>query len=70
MVWAGIKGKLQLYLAIAAPFVIAIAVGMIRKSGGDAERAKTAQADLNAANTVAVERAEARAHPPTHSTRR
>lgn len=58
--WNAITGKLKLWLAIAAPIVIALAVAMIRKSGGDAERAKQAQADLKAANTVAQERAAAR----------
>ncbi len=60
MIWDVIKGKIQLWLAIAAPIVLAIAVGMIRKSGGDAERAKQAQADLKAANTIAVKRTEAK----------
>lgn len=60
MIWDAIKGKIKLWLAIAAPIVLAIAVAMIRKSGGDAERTKQAQADLRAANTVAAERAGAK----------
>lgn len=59
MIWATIKGKIQLWLALGGAVLVAIAVVMIRKSGGDAERAKQAQADLHAANTIAAERAAA-----------
>lgn len=61
LIWSAITGRLKLWLAIAVPIVIGTAVLMIRKSGGDAERAKQAQADLKAANTVATERAASRA---------
>jgi len=61
LLWSAITGRLKLWLAIAVPIVIGAAVLMILKSGGDAERAKRAQADLKAANTVATERAAARA---------
>lgn len=57
MTW--LMTKIKWLLAIAAGVFVAIAVAMIRKSGGDAERAKQAQADLHAANTVATKRTAA-----------
>lgn len=52
--------RFKLWTAGAAVVLGALAVYFIRKSGGDAERAKQAQADLKAANTVATERAAAK----------
>lgn len=49
------------WLAAIAIGLVAVAVYFIRKSGGDAERAQQAQADLKAANTVAVKRDGAKA---------
>lgn len=55
-----ITNRLKIIGAAIAVALIGLAVAFIRKSGGDAERAKQAGADLKAANTVAVERAKAR----------
>lgn len=55
-----ITARLKIIGAGLAAILIGIAVAFIRKSGGDAERAKQAGAELKAANTVAVERAKAR----------
>lgn len=53
-------GKLKVWAIIAAAGAVAVLVFLIRKSGGDAERLKQAQADLKANAEIQKSRNAAR----------